>query len=287
MQRPDAAVRLFRSVLYVPASKPRAMEKAPRLAADALIFDLEDAVMPQEKVQARAALAAVLDAVDYGPRLRIVRINGLDSDWGRDDALAFAAHDGVDAILIPKVSRAADLDAMAALAPGKPLWVMLETALGYLNAVEIAAHPMTHGMVMGTNDLAKELGARHRPDRLPLMAGLGLGLMAARAYGRVIVDGVFNGFLDEAGLEAECAQGRDMGFDGKTLIHPGQIAVANRAFAPSEAEVALASRQIAAFEAAGKAGQGVAVLDGKIVENLHIVTAKAILAKARAIANRG
>ena len=287
MQRQIAPVRLFRSVLYIPASKPRAMEKAQGLAADAVIFDLEDAVMPQEKVQARAVLAEVLDRLDYGPRLRIVRINGLDSAWGRDDALAFAAHGGVDAILIPKVSRAADLDAMGALAPGKPLWVMLETALGYLNAVEIAAHPMTEGMVMGTNDLGKELGARYRADRWPLMAGLGLGLMAARAYGRVIVDGVFNGYLDEAGLEAECAQGRDMGFDGKTLIHPGQIAIANRAFAPSEAEVVLASRQIAAFEAATAVGQGVAVLDGKIVENLHIVTAKAVLAKARAIADRG
>ena len=286
MESQDAPVRLFRSVLYIPASKPRAMEKAQGLAADAIIFDLEDAVMPQEKVQARGMLAGVLANLDFGARLRIVRINGLDSVWGRDDALAFAGHAGVDAILIPKVSRAADLEAMAALAPGKPLWVMMETALGYLNAVEIAAHPMTTGMVMGTNDLGKELGARFRADRLPLMAGLGLGLMAARAYGRVIVDGVFNAYLDDAGLEAECAQGRDMGFDGKTLIHPGQIAIANRAFAPSEAEIDLATRQIAAFAAATAAGQGVAVLDGKIVENLHIVTARTVLAKARAIAAR-
>ena len=286
MESQDAPVRLFRSVLYIPASKPRAMEKAQGLAADAIIFDLEDAVMPQEKVQARGMLAGVLANLDFGARLRIVRINGLDSVWGRDDALAFAGHAGVDAILIPKVSRAADLEAMAALAPGKPLWVMMETALGYLNAVEIAAHPMTTGMVMGTNDLGKELGARFRADRLPLMAGLGLGLMAARAYGRVIVDGVFNAYLDDAGLEAECAQGRDMGFDGKTLIHPGQIAIANRAFAPSEAEIDLATRQIAAFAAAASAGQGVAVLDGKIVENLHIVTARTVLAKARAIAAR-
>ena len=286
MESQDAPVRLFRSVLYIPASKPRAMEKAQGLAADAIIFDLEDAVMPQEKAQARGMLAGVLANLDFGARLRIVRINGLDSVWGRDDALAFAGHAGVDAILIPKVSRAADLEAMAALAPGKPLWVMMETALGYLNAVEIAAHPMTTGMVMGTNDLGKELGARFRADRLPLMAGLGLGLMAARAYGRVIVDGVFNAYLDDAGLEAECAQGRDMGFDGKTLIHPGQIAIANRAFAPSEAEIDLATRQIAAFAAAASAGQGVAVLDGKIVENLHIVTARTVLAKARAIAAR-
>ena len=155
---------------------------------------------------------------------------------------------------------------------------------GRPNAAEIAAHPRLKGMVMGTNDLAKELGARHRPDRLALQSGLGLCLLAARAYGRVIVDGVFNAFQDDAGLSAECAQGRDMGFDGKTLIHPAQLAIANAAFAPSAAEIDLAHRQIAAFDAALAAGQAVAVVDGKIVENLHIVTAKALLQQAQAIA---
>ena len=188
------------------------------------------------------------------------------------------------AILIPKVNAPADLDAVAAIAGDKPLWAMMETALGMLNAAAIAAHPRLQGMVMGTNDLAKEIGSRFRADRLPLQAGLGLCLLAAKAHGRVIVDGVYNAFKDEAGLRAECEQGRDMGFDGKTLIHPAQLEITNAAFAPSEDEVALARRHIAAFNEAQAAGQGVAVVDGKIVENLHIVTAQATLAKAQAIA---
>ena len=275
--------RPYRSVLYIPGSKERALEKARDLAADAIIFDLEDAVAPEEKVTARATLARFLAEVDYAPRARIVRINGFDTAWGRADAEAFAAHPGVDAILVPKVNGPADLDAVAALAGDKPLWAMMETAAGMLNAAAIAAHPRLDGMVMGTNDLAKELGSRFRADRMPLMAGLGLCLLAARAHGRVIVDGVYNAFKDEAGLAAECAQGRDMGFDGKTLIHPAQLDIANAAFAPSEAEVELARRQIAAFNAAQAQGQGVAVLDGRIVENLHVVTAQAVLAKAEAI----
>ena len=277
------ANRPFRSVLYIPGSKERALEKAMGLAADAIIFDLEDAVAPDEKVNARATLAAALNG-DYGRRARIVRINGLDTDWGAEDAKAFADHSGVDAILIPKVNSPADLDAVAALAPAKPLWAMMETALGMLNAGQIAAHPQLAGMVMGTNDLAKELGSRFRADRLPLQTGLGLCVLAAKAHGRVIVDGVYNAFKDDAGLQVECDQGRDMGFDGKTLIHPLQLDIANAAFAPTEAEVDLARRQIAAFDAAIAEGQAVAVVDGKIVENLHIVTAKATLAKVEAIA---
>ncbi|WP_434618823.1 HpcH/HpaI aldolase/citrate lyase family protein [Tabrizicola sp. M-4] len=276
--------RPFRSVLYIPGSKERALEKARDLAADAIIFDLEDAVAPDEKVAARATLARFLTEVDYGPRVRIVRINGFDTDWGRADAAAFAGHGGVDAILVPKVNAPADLDAVAAVAGEKPLWAMMETAAGMLNAAAIAAHPRLQGMVMGTNDLAKELGSRFRADRLPLMTGLGLCLLAAKAEGRVIVDGVYNAFKDEAGLAAECAQGRDMGFDGKTLIHPAQVEICNAAFAPSAEEVDLARRQIAAFNAAQAQGQGVAVLDGRIVENLHVVTAQAVLARARAIA---
>ena len=278
------AQRPYRSVLYIPGSKERALDKARSLPADAIIFDLEDAVSPEEKVGARDTLAQVLAEGGFGARARIVRINGLDSAWGAGDLARFGSDANVEAILVPKVNRAADLDAVAAAAPGKPLWAMMETALGMLNAAEIAAHPALEGMVMGTNDLAKELGSRHLPDRLALQAGLGLCLLAARAHGRVIVDGVYNAFKDEAGLLAECEQGRDMGFDGKTLIHPAQLAIANAAFAPSEAEIALAERQIEAFNAARAAGQGVAVVDGKIVENLHIVTAEATLAKARAIA---
>lgn len=278
-----ALTRPVRSVLYIPGSKERALEKARDLATDAIIFDLEDAVAPEEKAAARDTLTRTLATADYGPRLRIVRINGLDTEWGADDARAFATGNA-DAILIPKVNSPADLDAVAALAPGKPLWAMMETALGMLNAAAIAAHPALQGMVMGTNDLAKELGSRFRPDRLAMQAGLGLCLLAARAHGRVIVDGVYNAFKDEDGLRFECDQGRDMGFDGKTLIHPAQLDIANAAFAPSEAEIDLARRQIAAFDAAQAAGQGVAVVDGKIVENLHIVTARQILAKAEAIA---
>jgi (3S)-malyl-CoA thioesterase len=160
---------------------------------------------------------------------------------------------------------------------------MMETPLAMLNAGEIAAHPQLAGLVMGTNDLLKDLGGRFRPDRAALMTGLGLCLLAARAHGKAIVDGVYNAFKDAAGFEAECEAGRDMGMEGKTLIHPDQIATANRVFAPSEAEVDLARRQIAAFEAALAAGQGVAVLDGRIVENLHVETARATLARAEAI----
>jgi (3S)-malyl-CoA thioesterase len=276
-------IRPWRSVLYIPGSKERALEKARSLTADAIIFDLEDAVTPDAKIEARALLAQVLATTDFGARARIVRINALETPWGRDDLAAFAGVT-VEAILIPKVNSAADVQAVADLVPGVDLWAMMETPLAMLNAAEIAAHPRLTGMVMGTNDLAKDLNARFRADRLPMLAGLGLCLLAAKAHGVVIVDGVYNAFKDAEGLRAECDQGRDMGFDGKTLIHPDQLAVANAAFAPSEAEIDLARRQIAAFEAAQAQGRGVAVVDGKIVENLHIVTARAVLATAQAIA---
>ena len=282
------AARPFRSVLYIPGSKERALEKAMGLAADAIIFDLEDAVAPDEKPAARKLLTQVLTDWDFGRRARIVRINGFDTEWGHADANAMdeaiARGAKIDAILIPKVNRAADLDAVAEAVPGADLWAMMETCQGMLNAAEIAAHPRLKGMVMGTNDLAKELNSRFRADRLPMQAGLGLCLLAARAHGLVIVDGVYNAFKDEDGLRAECDQGRDMGFDGKTLIHPAQLEIANAAFAPSEAEIDLARRQIAAFDEVTAQGGGVAVVDGKIVENLHIVTARATLAKAEAIA---
>ena len=276
-------MRPYRSVLYIPASKERALEKARELTADAIIFDLEDAVAPEEKVRARELLAQALASTDYGSRVRIVRVNGLGTEWFAGDLAAFGGHPGVDAVLVPKVNGPADLDAVAGSVQ-VPLWAMLETAKGCLNAGAIAAHGRLEGMVMGTNDLAKELGARHRSDRMPLLAGLGACVLAARAEGKVIVDGAYNAFKDEAGLRAECEQGRDMGFDGKTLIHPAQLAVANEVFAPSEAEVALARRQIAAFAEARARGEGVAVVDGKIVENLHVATAKALIGKAEAIA---
>ena len=275
--------RPFRSVLYIPAARERALEKARALAADAIIFDLEDAVAPEEKPRARDLLADVLRRTDYGTRARIVRVNGLETGWGADDLAAFAGHPGVDAVLVPKVNSASDLDAVAARIAA-PLWTMMETARGCLNAAGIAAHPRLQGIVMGTNDLARELGARVRADRLPLMAGLGACLLAARAEDRVIIDGVYNAFRDDDGLRAECEQGRDMGFDGKTLIHPAQLDIANAVFAPSDDDVALAHRQIAAYGEARARGEGVAVVDGKIVENLHIVTAKALIARAAHIA---
>ncbi len=276
--------RPYRSVLYIPGSKDRALDKARNLPVDAIIFDLEDAVAIDEKVNARATLKAALDQGGYGSRVRIVRINALDTDWGADDARAVADMDA-DAVLLPKVNSAADVDALAALIPGDlPIWAMMETPRGMLNAAEIAAHPRMAGFVMGTNDLAKELQTRFRADRLPMIVSLSICLLAARAEGLVIVDGVYNAFKDDEGLKVECEQGRDMGFDGKTLIHPAQVDVCNDAFAPSEAEVELAQRQIEEFEKVEAAGGGVAVVDGKIVENLHVVTAKQILAKAEAIA---
>ncbi len=275
--------RPYRSVLYIPGSKPRALEKARGLPVDAIIFDLEDAVAADEKAAARDTLAEALAMGGYGARVKIVRMNGLDTAWGEEDARAIAKM-APDAVLLPKVDGPEQLDALSKLTGMLDIWAMMETPRGLLNAPAIAAHPLLKGMVMGTNDLAKDLQTRFRPDRLPLMTGLGLCLLAAKAEGIIIVDGVYNAFKDDAGLEAECAQGRDMGFDGKTLIHPAQVDIANTAFAPTEAEIDLARRQIAAFEAAQAEGQGVAVVDGKIVENLHIVTAQQILAKSEAIA---
>jgi (3S)-malyl-CoA thioesterase len=281
----DQQARPFRSVLYIPGSKERALEKARSLPADAIIFDLEDAVLPEEKDAARPLLADWLARTDYGPRFRILRINGFDTPWGHADAKAFAGG-AIDALLIPKVSSVADVEAVAAVVPDLPLWAMMETAAGVLNAAAIAAHPRLQGMVMGTNDLARELGSRARPDRLPLQPALGLCLLAARAQGCVIVDGVYNAFRDQAGLRAECEQGRDLGFDGKTLVHPDQLAIANTLYAPTDEDLSVARRQIEAFDLARAAGQGVAVVDGKIVENLHIVTARALIARAGAIAAR-
>ena len=274
--------RPLRSVLYIPGSKPRALDKARGLPADAIIFDLEDAVIPEEKVAARATLAEALETGGYGARMKIIRINGLDTEWGADDARA-ARDMGADAILLPKVNSPADLDALADITGDVPLWAMMETPLGMLNAAAIAAHPKLQGMVMGTNDLAKDLQTRFRADRLPMMAGLGLCVLAGKAHGIALIDGVYNAYKDDEGLKAECEQGRDMGFDGKTLIHPAQLDVANTAFTPSEEDIDLARRQIAAFEECEATGQGVAVVDGKIVENLHVATARETLAKLEAI----
>ena len=278
----DLRQRPFRSVLYIPASKPRALDKARGLQVDAIIFDLEDAVTVDEKVAARATLKEALDQGGYGARFKIVRINGFDTEWGMDDAKAVKDM-GADAVLLPKVASPDDLDALAAITGDLAIWAMMETPRGMLNAGAIAAQPKLAGMVMGTNDLAKELQCRTRADRMPMLTSLQLCLLAAKAEGLVIIDGVYNAFKDDEGLKVECDQGRDMGFDGKTLIHPAQVAVTNEAFAPSAAEIDLAERQITAFEEIEAAGQGVAVVDGRIVENLHVASAREILAKAKAI----
>ncbi len=278
-------MRPFRSVLYIPGSKDRALDKARGLPVDAIIFDLEDAVSPDAKVEARGTLRAALEQGGYGNRYKIIRINGLDTEWGAED-IAALLDAPADAILVPKVNSAADIDAVKTLLGNDtPIWAMIETPAGVLHSSEIAAHPALEGFVAGTNDLAKELNCRTRPDRLPMQMSLQMMLLAARGNDVIAVDGVYNQFKDEEGLRAECEQGRDLGFDGKTLIHPAQVAVTNECFAPSEAELDLARRQIEAFEKVEKSGQGVAVVGGKIVENLHVETAKKTLAKAAAIAD--
>ncbi len=278
-------MRPYRSVLYIPGSKDRALEKAQSLQVDAIIFDLEDAVSAEEKVNARGKLAAALQSNTYGQRAKIVRINGLETPWGREDAERVAEME-CDAVLLPKVETTEQLDRLAGITGDVPIWVMMETPRAMLNADAIAGHPKVAGMVLGTNDLAKDLGVRFRKDRLPLVTSLSLCILAAKTHDVIIVDGVYNAFKDQDGLVFECNQGRDLGFDGKTLIHPAQIDAANSAFAPTQDEVDLARRQIAAFDAAEAVGQGVAVVDGKIVENLHVVTAKSTIAKAEIIAAR-
>ena len=278
-----------RSVLYMPGSRARALEKARSLPADGLILDLEDAVGIAEKEAARAQVANAVREGDFGRREVIVRINALDTSWGADD-LEMAAFVKPDAILVPKVERAETVQQVAArleaLRAGSEtqLWAMMETPLAMLNAPEIAAsHPRLACLVMGTNDLVKELQAEDTETRQPVLTALGLCVLAARAYKLGILDGVYNAIKDEERLRVSCRQGREMGFDGKTLIHPSQIAVANEVFAPSEAELEQARRYVEAFEEAEAAGRGVAVVDGRLVENLHVENARRLLVQAEAI----
>ena len=285
----DPRARPYRSVLYIPGSKPRALEKAKSLAVDAIIFDLEDAVAPSEKTAARETLAKALIEGGYAPRATLVRINGLDTEWWKDD-LAAVAPTSPDAILLPKVDGPAHIAQLAAAMEGHAgladttIWAMIESPLGVLNALGIAQVPRMGGFVVGTNDLAKDLGVGETPDRMPLWTALQTCVLAARGGGIAVIDGVYNAFRDAEGLAREAAQGRAMGFDGKSLIHPAQVEVANQAFRPSPEALDLAARQIAAHEEAEAAGQGVAVLDGKIVEGLHVTAARQIIARADAIA---
>ncbi len=276
------AARPTRSVLYIPASRASAVDKARNLPTDAIIFDLEDAVAVDQKVAAREALNEALAAGGYGRRTLLVRVNGLDTPWGAADIAAFADAK-IDGLLVPKVEVPEDLDAVMKISDTHPLWAMMETARGVLCAGQIADHASVAGLVVGTNDLLNELGAQHQDGRAGVQTCLQLCLLAARAAGIACVDGVFNAFRDDDGLRAECLQGRKLGYDGKTLIHPAQLAIANEVFAPKPTEIDLAKRQIAAFEEAEAEGRGVAVLDGRIVENLHVFAAKATLAKAVAI----
>ncbi len=288
------SVRPRRSVLYMPGSNPRALEKAKTLAADGLILDLEDAVAPDAKDEARRLVAdALVDRSAYGDRELIVRVNGLDTPWGFADLKA-AATMGADAVLLPKIDsgdmvrRAVRILDAEGGPTDLPVWCMMETARGMLRAEEIAdASPRLGGFVMGTSDLAKELMCAHTALRLPMITSLGLCVLAARAAGLVILDGVYLDLNDDEGFRASCAQGAELGFDGKTLIHPKQLDGANQLFAPSEAAVGQARKIIEAHRAAAAEGRGVVVVDGRLVENLHVVMAERAVALADAIAARG
>lgn len=269
--------RTRRSVLYMPASNLRAMEKAGSLAADALIFDLEDSVAPEAKIAARATLSAAMAAGGFGNRERIIRINGLDTPWGSDD-LAAALAMAPDAILVPKVSTAADVAKAAALAGDIPLWVMIETPLAILNLKEIAAagHSL-RCFVLGCNDLLKD---SRMTSRAALLPALTLAVFAARSFGLDCLDGVYNDYRDDAGFVVECQEGVTLGMDGKTLIHPAQIAACNRIFSPSESQTLWARKVVAAFAAPENKAKGVIALDGKMVERLHLAMAERLLAVA-------
>ncbi|MBW8725862.1 MAG: CoA ester lyase [Inquilinus limosus] len=285
-------IRPRRSLLYVPGSNPRALDKARTLDADGLILDLEDAVAPDAKMAARERVAAAVRAGGWGPREVLVRANAADTPWGADD-LAALAGSGVDGIVLSKVERPETVTAAEAAltAAGAPetlqLWCMVETPLGVLNSAAVAgASTRLVGLILGTSDLAKDLRAAHEPGRQPLLTALGLCLLAGRAHGLAVIDGVHLDLEDEAGFAESCRQGAALGFDGKSLIHPKTLAAANAAFAPSTETVETALRVIAAHAAALAAGQGVTVVDGRLVEALHVSDAERVVAMHRAIAER-
>ena len=283
----DAAhSRPRRSCLYIPGANARALEKAKSLPADVVILDLEDAVAPDAKADARDAIRVAVGERAYGAREVVIRVNGLDTEWGQDD-LRMAVSAGVDAALVPKVTRRKDVRAVdrfldhAGASPGLGLWVMIETPLAILDIRKIAkasAKTRLTGFVMGTNDLAKEFNATATPDRRAFLFSLSAALVAARAYGLAAIDGVYNDIGNGAGLVAECEQGRVLGFDGKTLIHPSQIETANRMFSPSEAELSHARHVVEAFALPENRGKGVISLNGQMVELLHLAQAERLLA---------
>ena len=287
------ALRPRRSVLYMPGANERALEKAKGIAADALILDLEDAVAPDAKPEARERVCAAVRSGEYGSKELAIRINGLGTQW-HDDDIAAAIAAGPHAIVVPKVDSAEQVHTLVGVIEGAGapahtmLWAMLETPTAIFNAVDIlTASPRLTVAIMGTNDLAKELHAEHVPGRAPLQFGLQQCVMAARFAGKVILDGVFNDIKDEDAFRAEALQARQFGFDGKTLIHPSQVEPANEVFAPSADEIDLSRRTIAAFDEATAQGRGVVTVDGRMIENLHVENARRVLAIADAIAALG
>jgi len=288
MSQEEEVFRPRRSVLYMPASRASALEKAKSLSADALIFDLEDAVAPDAKADARGMAVQAALSGEYGRREIAIRANGLDTPWGKEDLQAIA-QSGAHAVVIPKVESAKMLEEVDQILAdaGAPenlwLWAMIETPKGVLRVEEIAAHSKLTVLVMGTSDLAVDLSANHTPERIPFLTSFGLVLLAARAHGRSVLDGVHLNLTDDKEFETHCRQAVDMGFDGKTLIHPKQVAPANAWFGPDPKAVENAEKVVEAYETAIATGQGVATLDGKLIENLHAVQARRILAKAAAI----
>jgi citrate lyase subunit beta/citryl-CoA lyase len=284
------SARPRRSCLYMPGANAKALEKAKTLAADVLIFDLEDSVAPEAKQEARAQVAAAVKSGGYGKREIIVRVNGLSTTWGRDDIAACAC--GTNAILAPKIesgAQVAELDAAltaAGLSKDATLWANIETPRAILNLADIAAAARSTRLgclVMGLNDLSKETRAQQKPGRAAFQAALSLAVMAARAEGLTAIDGVFNDIADSAGFEAECRQALEFGYDGKTLIHPSQIETANTVFAPSPEEVTRAQAIITAFALPENAGKGVIKVDGRMTELLHLEEAKRVVAVSEAI----
>ena len=283
-------LRPRRSVLYMPAANARALEKAQGIACDAIIFDLEDAVAPDAKDLARQQACAAVTSGLYGTKELTIRCNGLDTPWGAAD-LAAAATARPAAVVIPKVSSVAYLEHISAALgrAGAPattkIWAMVETPEAIFNVRAIAAFPRVAALVIGTNDLAKELRAQLIPGRAPLMSHLATALLAAREASKVILDGVYNDVRNAEGFEAEAQQGFDMGFDGKTLIHPSQVDPTNAIWAPSVADIEYARRVIEAFEGAEAEGKGVVTVDGRMIENLHVDNARRVLAVSEAIAS--
>ncbi len=281
-------IRPRRSALYMPASNPRAVEKARSLACDVVILDLEDAVLPDAKEKARADAVAAVRAGGFGPREVVIRVNALSTPWGEAD-LAAAAAAGSDAVLAPKIRGADDIAAydraLASAPPKTRLWAMVETPQAILAIDAIANAPSRlAALVMGINDLAKEIGARQTPAREPFQAAMALTVMAARAHGLAVLDGVHNEIDDLTALEAVCRQGADFGFDGKTLIHPSHLAICNAAFTPAPAEVTWARAVIAAFDAPENVGKGALRVEGRLAELLHRDQAVRLVAIADAIA---